>query len=263
MLMMEQTKPDELLIERLPDGICLLRLNRPQAYNALSRELVTQLRAAVASVAQDTTRVLLLAATQPGFCAGADLKQRKVMSDEEKYVHNRAINALANEIAALPMPTIAVINGVAMGGGCEIALACDMRLAAHEAKIGLTEARMGAMPGAGGSQRLPRLIGTARALELMMTGDVVEAARAAELGLVNAVYDGADLEAQALAVAAKLTSRSRRATALLKDAVYRGMEMPLADALELERKAVVEILASDDYKEGLAAFAEKRPPRFS
>lgn len=253
----------QLLEEWIDPGVCLLRMNRPQAYNALSRELVDEMRAAVARVWDSGGRVLVLTASKPGFCAGADLKQRRTMSDAEKYAHNRAINGLANEIAALPLPTVAAINGVAMGGGCELALACDMRFASSDAVIGLTEARLGAMPGAGGSQRLPRLIGTARALEMMYGGEPVSAAKAAVIGLVNEVLDPEGLEDHVLALAKLLAGRSRRTAARLKQIVQAGLDLPLADGLALEGAAIVEVLASDDYKEGLAAFAERRPPNFS
>jgi enoyl-CoA hydratase/carnithine racemase len=253
----------ELLKESALPGVCVLRMNRPHAYNALSRELVDRMRAEVALLWDAGVRVLVLAAATPGFCSGADLKQRKVMSREERFAHNRAINALANEIAALPIPTVAAINGVAMGGGCELALACDIRFASTDAIIGLTEARIGAMPGAGGTQRLTRLIGTARALEMMYSGEPVSAAKAAEMGLVNQVAEPAELEGRVIAFCSQLATRSRGTARLLKKAVYDGVDLSLAEGLELERDAIVEVLSSDDYQEGLAAFAERRPPNFS
>lgn len=253
----------ELIVEWPTEKVCVLRLNRPEAFNALSRSLTDALRAAVAALPDTDARVVVLAANGRGFCAGADLKERKTMSDAEKYAHNRAINGLANEIAALPIPTIVAIQGTALGGGMEISLACDLRFAAAGVEVGLTEARVGAIPGAGGTQRLPRLIGTARALEMMLTGEPITAERAADWGLVNAVVAPEALMDRVLGVASVVASRSRRAGALLKDAVYRGVERPVRDGLEIEREAVVEILASDDYREGLAAFAERRQPVFS
>jgi enoyl-CoA hydratase/carnithine racemase len=251
------------LLEEWPDPrICVLRLNRPERYNALGRDLTDRLRAAVAELPGSAARVMVLAANGPGFCAGADLKERRAMAEAEKYAHNRAISGLADEIATLPMPTLAAIGGVALGGGCELALACDLRLAATGVSIGLTEARIGAVPGAGGTQRLPRLIGTARALEMMFTGEPVPAERAAAWGLVNEVVPPDELEARALAFARIAATRSRRNLALLKQVVYAGRDRPLAEGLELERQAFVEVLASADYREGLAAFAEKRPPVF-
>ncbi|WP_323032482.1 enoyl-CoA hydratase/isomerase family protein [Paracoccus sp. (in: a-proteobacteria)] len=254
---------NDYLIQEWPsDHVCVLRLNRPDQFNALSRALVQDLRDAVAGLAASKARVMVLAANGRGFCAGADLKERKIMSDDEKYTHNRAINALANEISALPIPTIAAINGIAMGGGCELSLACDLRFIADNAVIGLTEARIGAMPGAGGSQRLPRLIGIARALEMMYVGEPISAQKAEAWGLVNAVHPADELDARTMDFARPLSARSRRSTELLKTSVHRGIEVSLADGLEIERVAVAEILASRDYKEGLAAFAEKRAPNF-
>ncbi len=244
-------------------GIHELQMNRPQAYNALSVELVDAMRAAVAGLWDAGARVMLLTASLPGFCSGADLKQRKTMTDEQKYAHNRAINALANEMAALPLPTIAVINGIAMGGGCELSLACDMRFAAMDAKIGLTEARIGAMPGAGGTQRLPRLIGTARAFEMMYSGEPVNGIRAAEIGLVNEAVPADRLFERALEFARLFSTRSRVTAGRLKRSVYSGLDGSLEQGLEIERQAIVDVLASDDYKEGLVAFAERRPPHFS
>ena len=253
----------DYLIQDWPDPrICVLRLNRPDKYNALSRALTDDLRAAVRDLPSGNARVLILAANGPGFCAGADLKERKGMSDAEKFAHNRAINALANEIAALPFATVAAINGTALGGGCELSLACDLRFAAAGAQIGLTEARIGAIPGAGGTQRLPRLIGTALALEMMLSGEPVTAEKAADWGLLNAVFPANALWDHVMGLAHILARRSRRATALLKHAVYSGIERDLAAGLELERAAVAEVLGSDDYREGLAAFAERREPVF-
>ena len=253
----------EQLLTLFPgEHVCVLRLNRPESYNALSVELVDALREAVASVPGSQARVLVLAANGPGFCSGADLRQRKTMTNDQKYAHNRAINALVNEIADCPIPTIAALNGHAVGGGCELALACDIRFAASNAKIGLTEARIGAMPGAGGSQRLPRLIGTARALEMMFSGEPVSAEKAGEWGLVNGIISPDALDDHVMSFARLLASRSRKTTSLLKKAVYQGMDRSLAEGLELERRAIVEVLASSDYAEGLAAFAERRAPVF-
>lgn len=253
---------DQFLTTFPDDRVCVLRLNRPESHNALSVELVDALRSAVAALAHSPARVLVLAANGPSFCSGADLKQRRTMTDEQKYAHNRAINALANEIAGCPTPTIAALNGHAMGGGCELALACDLRFASSSATIGLTEARVGAMPGAGGSQRLPRLIGTARALEMMYSGEPVSAEKAKEWGLVNGVIGIDALYDHVLSFARLLASRSRKTSTLLKRVVYQGLDHSLVEGLELERLAIVEVLSSSDYAEGLAAFAERRSPAF-
>lgn len=261
--MTEQNMSAELLEEWPSDRICILRLNRPEVFNALSRSLLNQAIVAVQRLATTDAAVLILTGNGKGFCSGADLKERRSLSDDEKYAHNRQINALADTLAAAPLCTIAAINGLAMGGGLEIALGCDIRFAADHAVIGLTETRVGAIPGAGGTQRLPRLIGASRALEMMYAGEPISVAKAAEWGVVNAAYPDDVFEEKVLAYARTVASRSRRAGAILKDVVYRGLEQPLAHGLEIEREAIVGILRSDDYREGLAAFAEKRPPKFS
>ncbi|MCI5075385.1 enoyl-CoA hydratase/isomerase family protein [Oricola sp.] len=252
------------LIEHWPEeDICCLRLNRPEKYNALSSALTDDLHAAMAGINERGARVLLLTANGKGFCAGADLSERKTMSDDRKFAHNRAISGLADDIAALPFPTIAGLNGLALGGGCEIALACDLRFMVANAKIGLTEARIGAIPGAGGTQRLPRLIGTARALEMMYSGEPIDAGQAETWGLVNRTFpDAAAMEAAMLGFARLVSQRSRRGMQLLKSVVYAGLDLPIAEGLDGERIAISEILRSRDYREGVCAFAERRSPVF-
>ena len=253
---------DHLITDWPTDRICVLQLNRPEKYNALGRALTDDLRIAVRGLRDSNARVVVLAGNGPGFCAGADLKERRAMTDAEVFAHNRAINALVNEIASLPMVTIAAMHGAALGGGCELSLACDLRFASASARIGLTEARIGAVPGAGGTQRLPRLIGIARALEMLLSGEPVGADRAAEWGLVNAVLPDDALMGHVLDIAQLVAKRSRRGTALLKDAVYSGMDRDLAAGLEIEGRVVAEVLRSADYREGLSAFAERREPVF-
>lgn len=254
--------PDELLVEWPVPGVCVLRMNRPASHNALSRALLAGLITAVGAAPGQGARVLVLAANGPSFCAGADLKERRKLSEDDKFAHNRQINALADVIAAAPLCTVAALGGAALGGGLEIALACDIRFAADTALLGLTEARLAAIPGAGGTQRLPRLIGTARALEMMYSGDPVTAARARDWGLVNDVVPAKGLDDRVLTFARVVASRSPRAAAALKDVVYRGLDVDLVSGLEIERRAIIGILQSADYLEGLAAFAEKRAPVF-
>jgi enoyl-CoA hydratase/carnithine racemase len=229
--------------------------------NALGVETVRQLQDAIAAVAD--ARVVLIRGTGRAFCAGADLKERAGMDPEARLAHNRAINAMADALEALPMPTIAVVNGLALGGGLEIALACDLRFAASSATLGLTEARVGAIPGAGGTQRLPRLIGIARAMKMMFAGDPIDAATAASWGVVEDVVADDALDDAALAYASVVASRSPRTTRLLKRVVRTGLEHRLADGLRLERDALAEVFASADYAEGLRAFAERRPANFA
>jgi enoyl-CoA hydratase/carnithine racemase len=251
-----------IAVERKGEGIVEIRLNRPDRLNALGVDMVDALRAAITDAVAGRARVVLIRGTGRAFCAGADLKERRTMDEAARVKHNRAINVAVDALAAAPMPTICVINGLAMGGGCEIALACDLRYAAEDAQIGLTEARIGAIPGAGGTQRMPRVIGASRALELMLTGEPVSGKRAEEIGLVNAAVPADKLDAHVERIAGLIASRSPHGEQTIKRLVHRGIEVTLAEGLAQERAALQAILTSADYGEGLAAFAEKRPPRF-
>jgi enoyl-CoA hydratase/carnithine racemase len=231
--------------------------------NALGVATVAALRQAVSDATEKHARVLLVRGSGRAFCAGADLKERKGMDLDARLAHNAAINDAVNAIAGAPFVTVAVLNGLALGGGLEMALACDLRIAASGVTLGLTESRVGAFPGAGGTQRLPRVVGVSRALHMMLSGEPVTAEHALGIGLVNEVVAPEDLEARAHAFARLLASRSAPALSAIKRLVYQGIEVPLAEALRLERAALPEILGSSDYAEGLAAFAERRPPRFT
>lgn len=252
-----------VVVEQSGEGIVQIRLNRPERLNALGMDMVEALQAAIAGAIADRARLLLIRGTGRAFCAGADLKARRTMDEAARIRHNRAINSAVDALAAAPMPTICMINGLAMGGGCEIALACDLRYAADDAQIGLTEARIGAIPGAGGTQRMPRVIGASRALELMLTGEPISGKRAEEIGLVNGAVAADKLDAHVMRIATVLASRSPTGAQTIKRLVHRGLEVTLADGLAQEGLALREVLASSDYAEGLAAFAEKRQPNFN
>ncbi|MDQ6433207.1 enoyl-CoA hydratase-related protein [Mesorhizobium sp. LHD-90] len=255
--------PNDAVQIKAGDGRSVeLWLNRPDRMNALSREMVSAVRDVVRQAVEQKAGVVVLRAHGRAFCAGADLKQRATMTEQERYAHNRAISALADELAAVPVPTIAVIHGAALGGGLEISLACDIRLSAEEAMIGLTEARLGAIPGAGGTQRLPRLIGKSQALYLMYAGEPVTGRRAADIGMVNLAVPADELGKVADTYVATLATRSLDCAMKLKDVVARGCMLPLDEGLECEHQALLSIFGSADYLEGIAAFAEKRPPRF-
>ena len=254
---------DEVVLEDLGEKVSRIRLERPERMNALGVATVAALHRAVDAAAANGTRVLLVCGSGRAFCAGADLKERKGMSLDEKLAHNAAINAAINAIAAAPFVTVAVLNGLALGGGLEMALACDLRIAAAGVSLGLTESRVGAFPGAGGSQRLPRVVGRSRALHMMLSGEPVSSDYAERIGLVSEVVAAGELEARSLALARLLANRSAPAQAAIKRLVYEGIELPLAEGLLLERAALPGILGSSDYAEGLAAFEEKRAPRFT
>lgn len=250
-------------VKQVAEHVTEIWLNRPERMNALGRHTVDALKQAVSQASAQRARVVLIRGSGRAFCAGADLKERETMNLQERIAHNAGINDAVNAIAQARFVSIAVLNGVALGGGLELAMACDLRFAASQIFLGLTESRVGAFPGAGGTQRLPRLVGLSRSLQMMLSGDPVLSETALSIGLVNEVLAPDQLEARAHEFASLLASRSAPAMAEIKRLVYQGIEKPLDDALRLERAALPPILGSADYAEGLAAFAERRPPRFT
>jgi methylglutaconyl-CoA hydratase len=255
-----------VLIERRGRA-AFVTMNRPEAANALSKGLVSALEATFAELTAllkqgDDLRVVVLTGTGKAFCAGADLKERRAMSLEQTWGFLDELNHLANAVAAFPRPVIAAINGAAFGGGLELALACDIRIAADTAEMGLTEVRLGIIPGVGGTQRLPRIASIAAAKELILSGRRVRAQRAYALGLVSDVVPAANLADAAAALAEEIGAAGPLAVAAAKRAIDGGAALPLADGLALEAVCYEEVLASDDRNEGLAAFAEKRLPEF-
>ncbi len=254
---------DDVLVETISEGVVQIRLNRPERMNALGFEMSVRLQEALKGVIASNARVLLVRGTGKAFCAGADLKERRGMDAAQRSAHNAAINVFIDGLSLAPIPTISVVNGAALGGGCEIALACDMRVIASDAMIGLTEVRIGAIPGAGGTQRLPRAIGCALALELMMTGEPITGTRAAGIGLVNAAVPLDELDGRAQALAKVVASRSPLGLRKIKQLVYEGLDTALKEGVKRERESLLQVLSSKDYAEGLAAFAERRPPKFT
>jgi len=246
------------------DGrIAWLTLDRPDAANALSRALVRDLAEAFAGLRADPPIVILTGAGEKAFCAGADLKERRGMSIEETRALLVELNATFDAVAAHPQPVIAALNGAAYGGGLELALACDLRLAAEGIEVWLPEVRLGIIPGAGGTQRLARACGLAVAKELILTGRRIGAARARELGLFAAVVSAEDLRAEALRWASEIATAGPLAVAQAKAAIDEGWAEPLAAALAVERAKYEVVLTSEDRNEGLRAFAEKRKPSFT
>jgi methylglutaconyl-CoA hydratase len=243
-------------------AVARLTLDRSDAANALGRALVTELRRALATLAGEPTLTALVitGAGDKAFCAGADLKERRAMSLPETRAFLGELGALMNEVAAFPRAVIAAINGAAFGGGLELALACDLRLAAETAVVGLPEVRLGIIPGAGGTQRLSRLCGVAVAKDLVLTGRRVTAQEALLRGLVTAVVPPADLLPAAGRLAAEIALGGPLAVAQAKRAIDQGHGRPLAEGLAIEQAAYEVVLASADRDEGLAAFAEKRKP---
>jgi enoyl-CoA hydratase/carnithine racemase len=253
----------DIYLDAIGEAVFQIRFERPERMNALGVATVDSLRAAVSDATQQGAKVVLFKGSGRAFCAGADLKERKGMNLEQRLAHNAGIRAALQEIAGACFVSIAVLNGLALGGGLELALACDLRLAASAVTLGLTESRVGAFPGAGGTQRLPRLIGPSRSLQMMLSGEPVTSEYALDIGLVNEVVPAGDLDERALALARLLSSRSAPALAQIKRLVYGGLDVPLQAGLELERQALPRILGSADYAEGLAAFEERRQPHFT
>ncbi len=253
----------DVIVRPIAEQVIEITLNRPDRMNALSVNAVRELKQAVLDARAQRARVVLLRGSGRAFCAGADLKERAGMDLPARLAHNAGINEAINAVADSSFVSIAVLNGLALGGGLELAMGCDLRLAAEGISLGLTESRVGAFPGAGGTQRLPRLVGVSRALQMMLGGEPVSSEYALQIGLVNEVIAADRLEARTHEFAALLAGRSAPAMAEIKRLVYRGSEKPLEDALRMERAALPSILGSADYAEGLAAFAERRAPRFT
>jgi enoyl-CoA hydratase/carnithine racemase len=254
--------PDLVLEKR--GSVAWATIDRPEAMNALSGPVLEGLERAVAEVTHDASvRVLVVAgAGDRAFSAGADLKERRGMDEKQTRARIGLINRAFTGLSRLAKPTIAAMNGAAFGGGLELALACDFRIAVASAKLGLTEVRLGIMPGAGGTQRLSRVVGVARAKELILLGRRIDAARALEIGLVHEVVPDGQLGEAVARLVEELSGCGPIGVAMAKEAIDRGFSMELDAALAIERACYEATLTTEDRNEGLRAFAEKRPPRF-
>jgi methylglutaconyl-CoA hydratase len=239
-------------------------LNRPDARNALSRAVNLRLSEIAGELTADEAvrAVVITGSGDKAFCAGADLKERKGVPAAETQPFLSAIGGAINDWGAMRKPTICAMNGSAYGGGLELAMACDFRIAVEGSEVGLTEVRLGIMPGAGGTQRLPRLVGEARAKELILLGRRIPIARAFEIGLVNQVVPRAQLHGAVEAMLAELAGCAPLSVVQAKTAIERGYGVALDQALEIERECYEVTLFSADRDEGLAAFAAGRPPQY-
>ncbi len=245
------------------DGILTLTLRRPEALNALSSAVCDEVAAALARVARDpAARVLILTGEGRAFCAGADLKEREGAPPEAIWQHNRKIFQIPLDLERLPVPTIAAVNGLALGGGCEIALGCDLRWAADSAEFGCPEVTRGIIPAGGGTQRLPRLLGPSRALAVILTGRRVPAQEAYRIGLADAVVPAHDLVPAVQEVARAIASNAPLAVQAAKQAVRYGLAHALDDGLRLEGELQRMLYATEDCREGIAAFRERRAARW-
>ncbi|XP_069006154.1 enoyl-CoA hydratase domain-containing protein 2, mitochondrial [Embiotoca jacksoni] len=256
-------------LEGADDGIVEVLMCRHKARNALGHVFLSQMRGLVSMLSNDSAvRVIVLRSSVPGvFCAGADLKERALMNNSESDLFVHGLRSLMTQIASLPPPTIAAMDGAALGGGLELALACDLRTAAHSAQMGLIETTRGLLPGAGGSQRMPRTVGMTLAKELIFTGRCVGGQTALEMGLVNRAVEqnqtGDAAYREALSLAREILPQAPIAVRMAKEAMNRGIEVDIDLAMSIERMCYARVIPTRDRQEGMAAFIEKRPPQYT
>jgi enoyl-CoA hydratase len=250
----------DILVERR-GRVGLIRLNRPQALNALNSRLNEELGHAIAALDADVgIGCILLTGSEKAFAAGADIKEMAAKSAVQVFMED--FTGAWDAVARARKPVVAAVAGFALGGGCELAMQCDLIIAADTAKFGQPEIKLGILPGIGGTQRLPRAVGKAKAMDLILTGRMMDAAEAERSGLVARVVPAASLMEEALKVADTIASMSLPALIAAKDAVNRAFETPLSEGFRFERRVFAAMFATADQKEGMAAFVEKRPPKF-
>ena len=254
---------DNLLLER-DGGVAVLTVNRPKVLNALNGPTLDELRRAILDLKFDegVRVVIITGAGEKGFIAGADINELAVQSPTGGREHAMKGQHVLDLIEHLGKPVIAAINGYALGGGCELAMACTLRLAADTAKLGQPEINLGIIPGYAGTQRLSRIVGRGRALELLLTGDPITAQEAHRLGLVNRVVPAAELMAEAKKLAATLASKAPIAIRYILEAVHKGLEMPFPQAQVFEATLFGLVSSTEDMREGTKAFLEKRKAEF-
>jgi enoyl-CoA hydratase len=244
------------------DEFAVITINRAQALNALNYEMLRAIGRALDEVDASDARALFLTGTgDKAFCAGADIGELLGRSIPQEYAGTRLGQELCCRIEGFRIPSLAIVNGYALGGGCELAMACTFRLGTPAAKFGLPEVKLGLVPGYGGTQRLPRLVGVGVALEILMTGRSVPAEEALRIGLLHRIVDGDPIEA-AVQYARAFSKHGLLALRLVRDAALRGADVSLRDGLAIEADLSTLSMRSDDGREGPRAFLEKRPPKF-
>jgi enoyl-CoA hydratase/carnithine racemase len=252
----------ENILVKSENAVGVITLNRPQALNALNSALLAELCAALEAFDADpAVRCVVLTGSERAFAAGADIKEMAPQSAMDMFKSDWFASA-CNRIAAIRKPIVAAVSGYALGGGCELAMMCDFIIAADSAKFGQPEITLGILPGMGGSQRLTRFVGKSKAMDMCLTGRMMDAAEAERAGLVSRVVPAADLMAETMQTAAKIAGQSVPALMMVKEAVNRAYETTLAEGLRYERRLFHAAFASHDQKEGMAAFAAKRKPEF-
>jgi enoyl-CoA hydratase len=252
---------ETILVER-EERVGIITLNRPKALNALNTQVMTEVTSAAAEFDNDPgIGAIIITGSAKAFAAGADIKEMAGLSFSDAF--DADFFGPWAKLAAVRTPTIAAVAGHALGGGCELAMMCDVLIAADTAKFGQPEIKLGVLPGMGGSQRLTRAIGKAKAMDLILTGRTIDAAEAERSGLVSRVVPADDLLTEAKAVATTISQMSRSAARMAKEAVDRAFESTLAEGLLYERRLFHSTFATEDQTEGMAAFVEKRPPNFT
>ncbi|EPG73177.1 enoyl-CoA hydratase/isomerase family protein [Leptospira fainei serovar Hurstbridge str. BUT 6] len=252
----------QIVLYSIRENIATITLNRPEKRNAISRELLQSFMSLIEKTAQEPNiRVLIIRAEGPVFCAGADLKERETMSEEEVHSFLDTVGSCFRLLEKLPFPTIAALDGDAFGGGLELALSCDFILLKEGVKVGLTETGLGIIPGAGGTQRLPRRIGFSKAMEMILTAKILDSKSAFDCGLANLIASTSAYE-EANVLAATISEKGPVAVRLAKAAIRDGEGLKIEDALKIERMHYNKTLATEDRKEALLAFKEKRKPQF-
>lgn len=252
--------PETIVIERR-GKVALVTLNRPKALNALNLQLMTELVAAAEELDADTEiGAIVLTGSDRAFAAGADIKEMEGMGFQEMYAADWFSGW--KRLTSIRTPLIAAVNGFALGGGCEVVMMCDIVIAGEGAKFGQPEIKLGVIPGMGGSQRLTRAIGKAKAMDLILTGRNMDAAEAERAGLVSRVVPDESVVDEAMAVATTISSMSLPVAMMAKEAVNAAFETMLENGIQFERRVFHSLFATEDQKEGMAAFVEKRPPQF-
>lgn len=256
-------RPYDFLTFDVADRIATVTVNRPDKLNALNDATIAEIGGAIdeARMRQDVGGVILTGAGR-AFVAGADVAELRGQSPFVAKGRARAGQEVFDRIEASPKPVVAAVNGFALGGGCELAMACHLRVASEHARFGQPEVKLGLIPGFGGTQRLPRLVGKGRAMQLLLTGEIIDAEEAYRIGLVNRVVHAAELLGTAQMILKQILANGPLAVALCIEAVNRGVEMPQGDGLALEANQFGLSAASEDMREGTAAFLEKRAPAF-
>lgn len=252
----------ETLLVDIEDDVCLIRLNRPEALNALNSKLMRELVTALQAADQDNqVRVIVLTGSEKAFAAGADIKEMADRSFADVYFDN-LFGAETDAITRIRKPIVAAVSGYCLGGGCELAMMCDFILASDTVKFGQPEINLGIIPGMGGTQRLTRLVGKSKAMDMNLTGRFMEAAEAERCGLVSRLFPAKDLLSEALKVAHKIAEKSMTSTLVAKECVNRALETTLSEGVLFERRMFHALFATDDQKEGMQAFLQKRQPQF-